>query len=127
MGDESRLIREGLIRRQDLAWVQLLMTPIIHTDSSASEPGVVSKGSHTTTLSIVQELEIQDRALALIKSGKDFGPATLVLEAVSKKDVGVVEGVGFALGKFLQSNNVCLLGGLAPLANRDHVASDSIY
>lgn len=104
--------------------VQLLMAPIVDTDGGTGESGMVAKGSNTAALGIVQKLEIKDGALTGIEPAQDVSPATLVLVAMGKEDVGVLQRVGLALGQLLEADDVGLLGGLAPLANGDHMTSD---
>lgn len=58
------------------------------------------------TISIVQELEIQDCTVSCIKTVQQLLPATLVLETVSKEDVGMMQWRIIVLGKFLQANNI---------------------
>lgn len=62
------------------------------------------------TLLVIQEFKVKNSALASVKAVQQFLPSTLVLEAVGKEDVGVVQRGVIVLGEFLETDNVCICG-----------------
>lgn len=58
------------------------------------------------TIRIIQEFKIKDGTVTSIETVQQLFPATLVLETMSKEDVGVMQGRVIILRKFLQTNDI---------------------
>jgi hypothetical protein len=80
--------------------------------------------SNTTSRVISEELQVKECALAARPAAQHLLPATLLLEAVGKSDVDVLQRE-VILGKLLETQNDSILGGiLDPGTFRDERSTD---
>ena len=145
--DHLALVFKRLQILQDsLAALLLLLGKCKSTCSSTGETSVETESSDSSTsVGVSQEFEVVEGTVSSSESAENITPASLLLVAVSKGDVGVSERLAVvvmsvsssckqlyhmmhSLGLFelLQSVNGNVKGSLVPLVVGDHLAANTI-
>jgi len=101
------------------------VTPDVQSDSAASKPGVVAKGSDPATLIIIEELHVEQGASPSAEAGQELLPSLLVLVAMAKEDVAVLEGRLVILRELLQSHDEILSRGGPPRPSLHQLTSST--
>jgi len=104
---------------------QLLVAPHIERHGTACESSVIPKRSHSAALLIVQELHVQQHSISSFKACQELLPALLVLVAVAKEDVAVLQRRLIVLWQLLQPNNEVVLGRSPPRASLNKLTAST--
>jgi hypothetical protein len=98
------LTREGLT-----LGVSQLPGPVLDSQSGASIASGETESSNTTTRLVGEELQIQQETLTTRPAAQNILPATLLLEAVGKSDMDVLQRE-IILGQLLETQDNSVLG-----------------
>lgn len=99
------------------------MCPSLNSQCSTGESSVEAKGSHTTTLLILQELKVVQGTTTARETGENVVPTTLTLVAVCELHMCVLEGESL-FGELLEADNDVFGGSVGPAALGHHVGAD---
>lgn len=88
-----------------------LPSPVLDSKSRAGIASRETKSSDTAANVISEELKVKEKPLSAGPAAQDLVPATLLLVAVGKCDVDVLQRE-VIFGKFLQTQDNGILGGI---------------
>lgn len=104
---------------------QLLVSPEIDRKGSTGKSGMVTESSNTTSLVVVEKLEIQEQALSGHETGQNVLPSRLAFVAVCKHDVSMLKRGVVVLWQLFETKNVGLLWCGPPRALFDNSTSQA--
>jgi hypothetical protein len=109
-GNEEVLVGVRDLTREGLTLgVSQLPGPVLDSQSGASIASGETESSNTTTRLVGEELQIQQETLTTRPAAQNILPATLLLEAVGKSDMDVLQRE-IILGQLLETQDNSVLG-----------------
>lgn len=101
----------NLTGKRSALGVSQLPSPVFDSKSRTGIASRETKSSNTTANVISEELKVKEKTLSARPAAQDLVPATLLLVAVGKCDVDVLQRE-VIFGKFLQTQDNGILGGI---------------